>query len=83
MNPMDSHDSHVCYALAVVEAPLEFISIAEASRLTGVSAWHLNRARKAGKIGTYRPGVRPMLRWSEVQAWIETTREAMSCDSSS
>ena len=52
----------------------ELTTIPRASRRLGVGVRQLRRAIDDGQLTLYRIGGWPRLRWSEILAWIESTK---------
>ena len=53
-----------------------FVTLPEASRQTGIGLRQFRRAIESGRLQVFDIGSWPRVRWSEVLAWVETTRRA-------
>ena len=52
----------------------DFITVPEAARRTGLGLRQFRRAVRDGELATYSVGDWPRLRWSQVEAWLESRR---------
>jgi len=59
----------------------EFMTTRSAARRAGVGLRQINRAIASGELPVYAVGGWDRVRWSEVIAWIETTKKVVAAHS--